>query len=263
LKPAAIGQIDTVRNIISVSVPANTLLGSLVPTITASRNATLSPASGVARDFSVNVTYRVAAEDPSVAERSYNVVVSLPISVDPLLRLDYTVGNQVRLTGRNFKNPTGIYRIVLIDTRTNVPFTITAVTGTSNTLLFNISNNVPVGTYRVVVNTGAEEVTLNEQLRVVATASSPVIVEVSTLALVLDGTFTITGRNFGTNRAALGVFLMRTDGSQVQLTTQAVSANLVSIQVPASATTGNYPKLRLEVANRGSVAYDASFRVSK
>lgn len=64
---------------IALSVPFGTDLTSLVPTITISEKATISPASGLARNFSSPVTYIVTAED-GITETAYTVTVT---TLDP------------------------------------------------------------------------------------------------------------------------------------------------------------------------------------
>ncbi|MDF7818745.1 PQQ-binding-like beta-propeller repeat protein [Runella sp. MFBS21] len=58
---------------LSATVPAATDITKLVPTITVSDKATVSPASGAAQDFSKSVTYTVTAEDGST--QAYTVSV--------------------------------------------------------------------------------------------------------------------------------------------------------------------------------------------
>jgi len=55
--------IDASTKAITATVPAATDVTKLVPTITLSDKATVSPASGVAQDFSKEVSYTVTAED--------------------------------------------------------------------------------------------------------------------------------------------------------------------------------------------------------
>ena len=60
---------------IALSVPFGTDLTNLVPTITISEKATISPASGLPRNFSSPVTYIVTAED-GITETAYTVTVT-------------------------------------------------------------------------------------------------------------------------------------------------------------------------------------------
>ena len=66
------GSIDQDTKTITVYVPAAEGVDKLVPTITYSQNATITPASGVAQDFSEPVTYKVVNNS---AESTYVVTV--------------------------------------------------------------------------------------------------------------------------------------------------------------------------------------------
>lgn len=73
LNPAVNGSISGTN--ISVTVPSGTDLSALVPTITISDHAAVAPASGVARNFTNPVTYRITAQDGSYQD--YTVSVSV------------------------------------------------------------------------------------------------------------------------------------------------------------------------------------------
>lgn len=60
---------------ITATLPVGTDLTKLIPTITVSDKATVSPASGVAQDFSKAVTYTVTAENGTT--QAYTVTVSI------------------------------------------------------------------------------------------------------------------------------------------------------------------------------------------
>ena len=66
------GSIDQEAKTITVYVPATVDVTSLVPTITYSANATITPASGVAQDFSQPVAYHISNNS---AEATYVVTV--------------------------------------------------------------------------------------------------------------------------------------------------------------------------------------------
>jgi hypothetical protein len=72
--PAVTGVIDETNRAISVTVPYGTSLSSLIPTITVSPDAAVSPASGEARDFTNPVIYTVTAENGDMA--NYTITVS-------------------------------------------------------------------------------------------------------------------------------------------------------------------------------------------
>jgi len=73
--PTAVGVINEGAKTIAVEVPKGTDVSALVPAIAISDKATVSPASGVAQNFTNPVTYTVTAEDGSTAE--YVVTVTI------------------------------------------------------------------------------------------------------------------------------------------------------------------------------------------
>jgi hypothetical protein len=77
--PAATGVINESLHTIALSVPYGTNVSALVPTVTIS-GASVSPASGVARDFSSQVTYTVTAADASTQDYAVTVTVA-PLTI--------------------------------------------------------------------------------------------------------------------------------------------------------------------------------------
>lgn len=63
LIPPVNGVVNATAKTVSLQVPTGTNVTALVPTITLSPNATVSPASGVAQNFSAPVSYTVTAQD--------------------------------------------------------------------------------------------------------------------------------------------------------------------------------------------------------
>ncbi len=78
LTPAVTGVIDATAKTVSATVPAGTDVTKLVPTLTLSDKATVSPATGVAQDFGKAVTYTVTAEDGSTQAYTATVTVDKP-----------------------------------------------------------------------------------------------------------------------------------------------------------------------------------------
>ena len=70
------GTINAAEGIISVSLPFGTDATNLIPSITLPENATISPASGTALDFSQTQTYTVTAADGTTTQ-PWNVFVSI------------------------------------------------------------------------------------------------------------------------------------------------------------------------------------------
>lgn len=75
LSPVVDATIDASTKAITATVPVGTDITKLVPTITISDKSTISPATGVAQDFSKEVSYTVTAEDASTVVWKVNVKV--------------------------------------------------------------------------------------------------------------------------------------------------------------------------------------------
>lgn len=91
--PAATGTINETDHTIEVTVPNLTDRSALVPTI-AHSGASLTPASGTARDFTNPVTYTVRAKNASIQTYTVTVTVTPPVAVrtSPIVgNLDLTV----------------------------------------------------------------------------------------------------------------------------------------------------------------------------
>jgi cytoskeletal protein RodZ len=78
LNPVVNGTIDNTNYTVSLTVPTGTDLTTLVPTISVSDSATVSPVSDVAQDFTNPVTYTVTAQDGST--QNYTVTVTAATS---------------------------------------------------------------------------------------------------------------------------------------------------------------------------------------
>ncbi|WP_428659290.1 DUF5018 domain-containing protein [Runella sp.] len=76
LTPAIRAIIDNNQQLITASLPIGTDSRRLIPSIVISEKATISPASGVAQDFSKPITYTVTAEDGSTKSFEVRVTVA-------------------------------------------------------------------------------------------------------------------------------------------------------------------------------------------
>ncbi len=75
ITPQVAGVVNEEKKTISLSVPFGTDVTGLVPTITSSKGAIVTPASGAKQDFTKAVTYTVTAEDGSKQEYTVTIVV--------------------------------------------------------------------------------------------------------------------------------------------------------------------------------------------
>ncbi|MFW5656481.1 MAG: DUF5018 domain-containing protein [Bacteroidota bacterium] len=75
LEPPVAGTIDQTTKSISLNVPYGTNLDYIVPTLTISEKATVSPTTGAAQNFNNPITYTVTAEDGT--QSAYTVVINV------------------------------------------------------------------------------------------------------------------------------------------------------------------------------------------
>ena len=78
LNPEVDGAVDNTNYVINLLVPSGTDLTKLIPTISISDSATISPNTGIAEDFTNPVTYTVTAQDGSTQSYVVTVAASSP-----------------------------------------------------------------------------------------------------------------------------------------------------------------------------------------
>ena len=149
--PAATGTITTTN--IAITVPAGTDVTALVPTVTISLEATVSPLTGVAQDFTSPVQYTVTAEDgttqiytvtvtvtaPTVAILPANGTTGIATDVTPTLTFDAAVRNidDSEITDANvdglitFKTPDAAGANVAFDATISVDKKVITITPTA------------------------------------------------------------------------------------------------------------------------------------
>ena len=103
LSPVVDATIDASTKAITATVPAGTDVTKLVPTITISDKATVSPATGVAQDFSKEVSYTVTAEDGGTVVYKVNVKKDVVVVNNSTCRRKSIKGNDTELTGYNYE----------------------------------------------------------------------------------------------------------------------------------------------------------------
>ncbi|MEQ8175518.1 MAG: InlB B-repeat-containing protein [Syntrophomonadaceae bacterium] len=81
--PGQVGSstIDSTNHTVSFHMPNGASVSALAPTITVSANATVTPTSGTAQDFSSPVTYTVTAQDGSSQNWIFACIVDPPSSI--------------------------------------------------------------------------------------------------------------------------------------------------------------------------------------
>jgi hypothetical protein len=79
--PAATGTIDEANHTVNLYYATGTVVTALVPTITVSEKASITPLSGAAKDFSSPVTYTVTADNGTTQDYTVSVSFGAPPTV--------------------------------------------------------------------------------------------------------------------------------------------------------------------------------------
>ncbi len=168
LNPEVEGKITEDAKTIELTVPKGTSLTALVPTIVFSEKATVSPASGAAKDFTNPVSYTITAEDGST--QVYAVTVKFPPTpiITKLDKFSYKPGETITVTGQYLKGNSSKIRFEVFTSGTDSVGTLTPNdAGTSAT--FTIPANFAVGTYVITIEVdGAVSEEYNEVIQIKA-----------------------------------------------------------------------------------------------
>lgn len=156
-EPPTTGTIDETAATVNLLVPYGTSVTMLFPVIDLSPEASVSPAPGVAQDFTNPVTYRVTAEDGSTRDYVVTVTVEAAPSTVPVItsidKTTYVRGETIVITGKNLKKTGAVSNINFIPmngsgvtlVRNGVP------SSDGTTLSFTIPMDFPVGAYAIMV----------------------------------------------------------------------------------------------------------------
>ncbi len=152
LSPVLDATIDETNKAITATVPAATDVTKLVPTITLSDKATISPATGVAQDFSKEVSYTVTAEDASTVVYKVNVIVikacKLTSRSGPGFSYTYEYDSRDRFVKLTFKNTGSSYTtLVSYDADGFVTQQTTTNSYTDPTFTYGVKSNITLYSY--------------------------------------------------------------------------------------------------------------------
>ena len=137
------GTINEAAHTIAITLPSGTSVTSLAPSITVSAKASVSPASGAARDFTSPVTYTVTAENSST--QNYTVTVTVSTSI-------HNVTGDVM---DDAATPVPVVGATVVLMKGNTQFTSGTTDGSGQFTL----TNVPDGSYNLVATEGDRTVT--------------------------------------------------------------------------------------------------------
>ena len=157
LSPVVNCAIDGTTKMISATLPAGTDATKLIPTITLSAKATVSPATGVAQDFTKAVVYTVTAEDGT--KQAYTATIVAPAA--PIV------------TTKTIKSNSDLPD-VLEDLGDGVDYLVTANIPINGTRVVTVKPGV-----KIQFEGGSSGFSVNSQaaLKMIGTAAKPIILE--------------------------------------------------------------------------------------
>jgi len=223
---------------ITLTVPNGTDVTALVPTITVSEKATISPATAVAQNFTSPVEYTVTAEDGTTQKYTVTVTVSTAVSftLKPMTTpTDIEQDGVLILDGTQF----GSYennKVVLKNKTTGTEVEIKAASASTATrLFFKLPADLVLGDYTFTVFVGAQSLQAAETLTIVLHA--PTITSVDKTTVNPEDVIVITGKYF----AASGNEVKLTqDGFVFTLKVISESATSISAQLPENIFEGEH-----------------------
>ena len=169
--------IDNAMHTVDVTVLTGTNLTALTPTIATSVNATISPNSGVARDFSDTVVYTVTAEDGSTQDWSV-IVEEGAVEYFTANGVNYHVtSNTIPYTVEVDVNDGFSGAVIIPETvdASGITYAVTSIVGyafaeNANVTSITIGNNViSIGERAFIRNTGATSLVLGTSVESIAT----------------------------------------------------------------------------------------------
>ncbi len=251
LTPSVNGTVTESAKTVTATVPNGTIVTALVPTITISENATVSPASGTPQNFTGPVTYTVTAEDGTT--QAYVVTVTVSNEVDFTLDeydglLELEQDGILIIDGDNF-GVAANNKVVLVNEEDENQ-TVEAIVGlaSTNTRLFvKLPEDIALGEWKVKVFIGLQSAFMDEVFTIVPHA--PSITSVSATTIIRGEDITITGNYF----AASNVVKL-TIGSTTTVTLDIVSQNSTTIvaTVPDDTNPDDYT---LSVTSNGKTSF--------
>lgn len=205
ISPAVTGVIDGVN--ISLIVPLNTNVTALVPTIATSAKATVSPATGIAQNFTNPVSYTVTAEDGST--QTYNVTVVInPPKITTFAPDNGGAGTSVVLNGEGFS-----------DISTDIKVTIngkTANVTASNTKQITVQIPEKAGTGEIVVDVKGKQAKTASAFKYKYTATSTTLFSYSGALYQSVAVDPDDGTVYATDRKNSGLWILRPNATNYQ-----------------------------------------------
>jgi hypothetical protein len=240
LTPEVTGTIDEDSHHVSVTVPNGTDVTALVPTILISEKATISPASGIAKDYTSPVVYTITAEDASFQEYLVTVIIdeTVNFTLDAYTgSLEIEQDGVLLIQGDNFGNFENNKVVFVSNLDSNVTFEKPAIAPSDNeTLFIAIDEDMPLGEYKVKVFIGAQSKFMDEVFTVVVHA--PEIASLDQTTVTRGENLVITGNYFAAFENK--VFLTLGSETPVELDIVSESKTTIEVTVPDDLDPGDY-----------------------
>jgi subtilisin family serine protease len=153
--PSTTGSINEGAKTASLTVPYGTNVTALVPTITLSAGATLSPLSGVAQDFSSSTVYTVTAVDGTTQGYDVTVTEASPSTIATATSTSYTVSDGAStITGVPYSTTQAVFLAAMTKGEDNQTWDTADLSDpvvSGDTLVVTAQNGTTTKTYTLTV----------------------------------------------------------------------------------------------------------------
>lgn len=173
LNPAVEGVVNEAEKTVKLTVPYGTNVASIVPSVTYSANAAISPNSEVAQNFSNPVVYAVTSESGVKVNYTVSVVVE-PFKTEIKELSSTTIGQGESLTIKGNFAPSKTE--VVLEGTTN--YVLTIASESSSELKVMLPANIKVGNYTLTVKSDGVKTAYGSKITVV-NPNAPVITGVN------------------------------------------------------------------------------------
>jgi Domain of unknown function (DUF5018)/IPT/TIG domain/NHL repeat len=249
LSPAVTGVIDGVN--ITLIVPLNTNVTALVPTIAISAKATISPATGLAQNFTSPVTYTVTAEDGTTQAYSVSAVINPP-KITTFAPDNGVAGTSVVLNGEGFSD-------ISTDIKVTINGKVANVTA-SNTKQITVQIPEKAGTGEIVVDVKGKQAKTATAFKYKYTATSTTLFSFSGSiyqSVVVDPD---DGTVYATDRKNSGLWIQKTNSTSYQYIslkdeTGVIHASLTGITILKSSLGGANDKVLVLTSEAKGIYY--------
>jgi len=174
LNPEEDGAVDDTNYVVNLVVPVGTDLTKLIPTISISDNATISPASDVAQDFTNPVNYTVTAQDGSTQNYTVTVTTDQPtattLSSDKLINSFNFVGLNPEVDGS--VDNTGYQVNLIVPAGTDVTNLVPTISLSDNATIYPNSGTAQDFTNPVIYTVTAQDGSIQDYTVTVTTQNA-------------------------------------------------------------------------------------------